>query len=447
VLEQIRTLIKDKKVLILGFGKEGRSTYAYLQKAGGWAKLGVADQNPVALEGQGVELVCGEEYQSAIDDYDVVFKSPGIVLERQDAKTLGKITSQTEQFMRRFGAQTVGITGTKGKSTTASVLYHILHSDAQDSMLVGNIGVPALDMADRVGPNTRVVYELSCHQLEYTNYSPHIAVLLNLFPEHLDHYGTYEKYAAAKQNIYRHQQPGDLLICNQRDIPEAGNCPAKVCTVSFEDASADVYVTENNQIRMSDKMLDFSQGLPHLVGRHNIYNVGVAYVASRALNISEGMFLKAVQSYQSLPHRLEFLGEKDGVRYYDDSISTIPETAIQALQALSGVGTLILGGMDRGISYEPLLDFLADYPLESLVFLPATGHTMYETIRQTRAQAFAGKTLVCAEDLQDATRQAKRLTKPGGICLLSPAAASYGFFKNFEQRGEYFKKYVFETEK
>lgn len=446
MLEQIRGLVKDKKVLILGFGKEGRSTYAYLQKAGGWAKLGIADQNPVNPKDADAELICGDGYQSAIADYDVVFKSPGIVLERQDAQTLGKITSQTEQFMRRFGAQTIGITGTKGKSTTASVLYHILHSSAQDCMLIGNIGVPALDMADRVGAQTRVVYELSCHQLEYTKYSPHIAVLLNLFPEHLDHYGTYEKYAAAKQNIYRHQQAGDLLICNVRDVPPAGTCPAQVCTVSFEEETADVYVTENSQIRMDGKVLDFSQGLPHLVGRHNLYNVGVAYVASCALNVPESMFLKAVQSYQSLPHRLEFLGERSGVRYYDDSISTIPETAIQALQALSGVGTLILGGMDRGISYEPLLDFLADYPLDNLIFLPKTGHEMYETIQQTRAHAFADKTLVCAEDLRGAVAQAKRLTRPGAICLLSPAAASYGFFKNFEQRGEYFKKYVFETE-
>lgn len=445
MIEQIRLLVKEKNVLILGFGKEGRSTYAYLQKAGGWAKLGIADQTPVTLEDAQVELICGDGYQSAIASYDVVFKSPGIVLEQQDAQTLSKITSQTEQFMRRFGAQTVGITGTKGKSTTASVLYHILQCSGKDCMLIGNIGIPALDMADRVGPDTRVVYELSCHQLEYTKYSPHIAVLLNVFPEHLDHYGTYEKYVAAKQNIYRHQQPGDLLVCNLRDVPEAGACQARVCAVSFEDAAADVYVTENNQIRTADKVLDFSQGLPHLVGRHNVYNVAAAYVAARALNVPEDRFLQAVQSYQSLPHRLEFLGEKDGVRYYDDSISTIPETAIQALEALRGVGTLILGGMDRGVPFEPLLDFLADYPLDNLIFLPKTGHTMYQTIVQTRAQAFADKTLVCAADLQDAVAQAKRLTKPGAVCLLSPAAASYGFFKNFEERGAYFKKYVFEN--
>lgn len=149
MLEQIRGLVKNKKVLILGFGKEGHSTYTYLQKAGGWAKLGVADQNPVELEDARVELICGDGYQSAIASYDVVFKSPGIVLEQQDAQTLCKITSQTEQFLQRFGAQTIGITGTKGKSTTASVLYHILHSSAQDCMLIGNIGVPALDMATK----------------------------------------------------------------------------------------------------------------------------------------------------------------------------------------------------------------------------------------------------------------------------------------------------------
>lgn len=445
MLEQIRRLVQDKKVLILGFGKEGRSTYAYLQKAGGFARLGIADKNPVTADGKNAEIICGDTYQEAIADYDVVFKSPGIVLEKQDAQTLAKITSQTEQFLCRFGAQTVGITGTKGKSTTASVLYHVLRESGRNCMLVGNIGVPALDRADEVTAETCVVFELSCHQLEYTKYSPHIAVLLNLFPEHLDHYGTFEKYAAAKRNIYRCQKAGDLLLCNLRDKPT--DAPGRVLTASFEAAGADIDVTADGKIRFDAERLDFSAGLPHLVGRHNLYNVGVTYAAARELGVSREAFCRAVRSYRSLPHRLEPLGEKDGVIYYDDSISTIPETAIQALTALSNVGTLILGGMDRGISLAPLLDFLADYPVDNLIFLPKTGHMMYETIRRKRAEAFAEKTMVCAADLRDAVAQAKRLTKPGAVCLLSPAAASYGFFKNFEERGEMFRRYVFEEEK
>ncbi len=447
MLEQIRQCIKGKKILILGFGKEGRSTYAYLQKAGGYRSLGVADLNPVQVDCPDVECITGPGYQEATARYDVVFKSPGIVLKHRDAATLAKLTSQTDQFLRRFGGQTVGVTGTKGKSTTASLLYHILRQTQSDCMLIGNIGIPALDMADQVGPHTQVVYELSCHQLEYAAYSPHIAVLLNVFPEHLDHYGTLERYVAAKQQIYRHQQEGDLLVCGVQCLPAPGTCRARLCSVSMDGEEADVVVTDRHTIRLAQRTLDFSGGLPHLIGKHNLYNVGMAYAVSQALGVPEDTFYQAVQSYRPLPHRLEYLGEFGGVRYYDDSISTIPETAMQALESLQDVGTLILGGMDRGISYQPLLDFLAGYDLDNLVFLPQTGHGMYQTIQRECAAAFAGKTLRCVADLREAVALAKQLTAPGKICLLSPAAASYGFFKNFEERGDYFRRYVMEADK
>ena len=210
MLEKIRQTVENKKVLVLGLGREGRSSLRMIRKAGGYKELAVADQNPVEVKESGEEkipVISGTHYmdKELLDSYDIVFKTPGIVLPEKIENYKCQFVSQTGLFISKFRSQIVGITGTKGKSTTSTLLYHVLKENGEDVVLAGNIGIPVFDIAEDITVGEVIVLELSCHQLEYITVSPHIAVLLNLYEEHLDHYGTMAAYVRAKQNIYAWQ--------------------------------------------------------------------------------------------------------------------------------------------------------------------------------------------------------------------------------------------------
>ena len=196
MFDLILNRLRGKRILILGFGREGKSTLRFLQKYLPGAVVAVADKN--AMEGV---TISGEGYLEAMYDYDIVIKTPGISLKDFDTKDV-EITSQTDLFLGQFHAQTIGITGTKGKSTTTSLIYHLLKSSGHDAILTGNIGIPCFDIMEDIQPESIVVYELSAHQLEYVHNSPRVGVLLKIFEEHLDHFGTFEQYFKAKCNIF-----------------------------------------------------------------------------------------------------------------------------------------------------------------------------------------------------------------------------------------------------
>ena len=234
MIEKIEPWVKGKKVLILGFGREGKSTFRLLKKLGICEKIDIADIASPKESVDGDALwISGPDYQKCLDNYDVVFKSPGIVLERPIGEYRCQILSQTEVFVSCFRDQIIGITGTKGKSTVTTLVYHLLKESGMDALLVGNIGIPAFDHIEEITPDTRIVFELSCHQLEYMTVSPHIGVLLNLHEEHLDHYGTMEKYVAAKYHIFSSQRPEDIFICSTQCLPPEGSCPSRLIKASF----------------------------------------------------------------------------------------------------------------------------------------------------------------------------------------------------------------------
>ena len=419
--------LKGKRIAILGFGKEGKSTYAYIRKYLPSQPLTIADLHPIADELSNVELIIGEDYQK-LDDFDVVIKSPGIVLEQPLKKEC--LESQTNLFLRYYGEQTIGITGTKGKSTTSSLLYHILKENNVKCVLLGNIGKPAFDALDQIDEETRIVYELSCHQLEYVRYAPHIGVLLNIHEEHLDHYGTYEKYIQAKENIWRMQKAEDLLVC-EKTLIQADMC-AKVISASMEDAQADIYA-QKDQLRLLEETLVLNPEQTPLLGHHNRYDIGVDLYIAHMLGISYEASLQALASFEPLPHRLQYVGYYHHLHWYDDSISTICETTIQALQSLDHIDTLLLGGMDRGIDYTPLSDYLNAHPLAHVILMYDSGEVLAKQLSIP---------FIKVKDLQEAVEVAKRVAQPQGSVLLSPAAASYGFFRNFEDRGDHFQAYL-----
>ena len=442
-LQKVLEALDGKKILVLGYGREGRETVRRLLEWCKGAEITVADLKEQALP-EGVDGLFGEKYQDTLREYDVIIKSPRIVLLDKSPEVLEKVTSQTELFLSAYRDQVVGITGTKGKSTTSSLTAHILESVYPDTLLMGNIGIPAFSMAEKMGEKTIAVYELSCHQLEYTRVSPHIAVILNLFEEHLDHYGTKEAYFAAKRNIYAHQRPEDLYFCNILQKDDLPRPVSRMVTVEQAERSEAGLWIKGREIRYEGHTLPLEEGCTLLEGEHNLYNIGVAYGLCRAFGVTDEQFLAALGTFSPLPHRLQKVGTYGGVTYYDDSISTACETAIGAMEALKGkgIGSVLLGGMDRGIDYEPLCDYLMGCPADNpryLILMPDSGVRVGKMLRE---RGFDPGRMVLTGGLQEAVGKAKELTPAGSICLLSPAAASYGFFKNFEERGEKFQEYV-----
>ena len=444
--EYIKKYTEGKTVCILGFGREGKSTYKMLEKYCSPKSIAIADLNPVDRNANGlpenVELICGKEYQECLDRFDMVFKSPGIVLEKKPEELKCQITCETQVFFEVYREQIIGITGTKGKSTVTSLIYHVLKESGVDCRIAGNIGIPVFDIAEGMTDKTVVVCELSCHQLEYMTVSPKFAVFLNLYEEHLDHYGTMENYYNAKKNIYLHQQPFDVLWCNE-DI-KTDDMPSIVLTVSDTNENADVFVKDGKVIDADGDAYAIPTDKIKLLGTHNHYNIAIAYGLT-SLMIGEEAFTKALCTFDPLAHRLEYVDTVRGIRWYDDSISTACATAISALKSVPNVGTILIGGMDRGIDYQPLVDFLADFDVR-VICMEASGKRVFDMIQAS--SSFNDKERVhYADHLEDAVKLAAEITNEGESCVMSPAAASYGIFKNFEERGDAFKKLVSELDK
>ncbi|MCR4781111.1 MAG: UDP-N-acetylmuramoyl-L-alanine--D-glutamate ligase [Ruminiclostridium sp.] len=430
--ERLRGFFDGKSVLILGFGREGRSTLRLLKEFGN-CKITIADRNDVSCpETEGIEVISGEHYLDRAGEFGIIMKAPGIALfDDVSADIKARITSQTDLLLRFCPNRVIGVTGTKGKSTTASLIHHFLR-EYESSVLVGNIGIPPLECVGGLNDRrTIIVCEMSCHQLEYVQASPWTAVYLNLFEEHLDHYTGFDAYRKAKENIYRFQRWADYLVVNKELAPE--NCAASVITASLTE-DADISVSDGS-LRIQGRRYDNIS--TSLLGTHNLYNIGIAayvahYIAFAGQTIDD--VLGYAETFRPLSHRLEKVGTVNGAEYINDSISTCPSTAIAAVRAFDKVDTIIIGGMDRGIDYTELIDFLNGSDIENVILLPDSGHKIMPLLDGSK------RTLYKASDLADAVAFAKKVTKVR--CVLSPAAASYGFYKNFEERGEHFRKLV-----
>lgn len=479
MIDYIRKRIKDKKVLILGFGREGKSTLKLFLEAGGARELAIGDLKEFSLKDleylqedeaevqaagfEEINFICGPDYQEAMDDYDLVMKSPGIVLEKPVGEYKSEILSQMQLIFEVYRDRIIGITGTKGKSTTTTLLYHILEEARVPAVLAGNIGIPVFDIVHKIEKDSLLILELSCHQLEYMTVSPKRGVLLNIYEEHLDHYGTMEKYVASKEKIYVNQLDGDLLYVHPSVAPKENSHKG---TCVFVDAEAEENAEEKKDL--ADRAVDITQKadvilrgtkifygdrsfeIPtekiSLLGAHNYLDIAFVYGICCDLGISDQQFEKGLISYVPLPHRLQYIGTVDGVAYYDDSISTIDETTIQALNTIGNADTVLIGGMDRDISYVNLEEYLASSKVAHIILMEATGKRIYREIMENMPDFEGKERLYVVEHLQEAVTLAKEITKKGGSCILSPAAASYGIFKDFEKRGDCFKKLVLEEE-
>jgi len=387
--------------LILGYGKEGKATQRYLKSRFPNVAVNIADESE------------NKDYLETQDDYDIVIKTPGIPKEKIHAH----YATATNIFLSRFRGTIIGVTGSKGKSTTASLIYHILSSSGVPSRLAGNIGSPMLELlGECLEPNAVVVLELSSYQLDDIEFSPHIAVVTSLFPDHMDYHGTLEKYYEAKKNILKFQKSDDIFIYNDA-VPELRT-----------------WASAARGKAMPFPKLPFEPSAVPLLGEHNVGNVRAAVAAARLCGVADADIERAVRSFRGLPHRLELVGEFKGVRFYDDAISTTPESTIAALRAVPAIGTLFLGGHDRGYDFKELEAEIRARGIKNIVLFPETGKRMF--------RERSGLNILETSDMDEAVQFAYAHTQKGEACILSCASPSYGLWKNFEEKGDAFARAV-----
>ncbi len=435
--------LKNKKILILGFGKEGKNTLLFLKKIFPGKKIMIADQNKKEIQNQNeLELFWGENYLEAIGHSDVIFKTPGIPLRKvqplmQEEQIL---TSQDKLFLENCPGTIVGITGTKGKGTTASLVHNIVKESGKTSYLVGNIGEPRLTHLQNARPEHIFIQEFSARQLQLVERSPHIAVFLNLYPAHLDYYENLQEYKEAKQRITLFQRKNDYFIYNgdQKEVREiAQNTKAQKISFGLK-GKADCYLRSKTLVWKNKNIIGVEQ-VP-LIGEFNLYNVMAAISVGKLLGLPSSVVRKGIKDFKPLPHRLERVGKYKEITFYNDSLATLPEPVIAALEALGHkVQTLILGGYETRQRFKGLAEIIAQSKIKSIVLFPPSGKRVKRNIKEAVTEDI---NFLETESMKQAVRFSFDNTEKGKIVLLSPAAPSFGVFKDYKDRGEQFKKWV-----
>jgi UDP-N-acetylmuramoyl-L-alanine---L-glutamate ligase len=420
--------LKDKKILILGFGKEGRDTYLALRKIFPAKILAVADKNKnLKIEkDKNLKLYLGENYLDKIGEYEVIIKTPGIAPKELGSLRGKEPSSQTEIFFDNFPGLIIGVTGTKGKGTTSSLIYEILKKAGLRVYLGGNIGKPVLQYLLKAKPEDIFVYELSSHQLQNLKKSPQIAVFLNLFPDHLDYYKNFTEYQNAKSNIAKFQTKNDYLIFNGQNKQ----------------------VKEISQKAKSHK-INFSQDKEYyktlLPGEFNQLNIKAAVKVAELFKIKPEIIKSAVKNFKGLPHRLQFVGKFKGIDFYNNSMATIPAVTIQDLKTFNNKSiSLIFGGSDKGSDYSELVKEIKKTSVNNLIILgQGTGQKIARALEGTRFLRGAKEpSSFEASSMREAVKICYEKTPRNGVCLLSPASASFNLFKDYQDRGNQFIKYI-----
>ncbi len=431
--------LKNKKIAIVGFGREGKSTYKFIRKYLNNQELEILDGNEKLLElneelknDKNLKIITGKNYLDNLEKYDLIIKSPGVKFKDLDiSKFEDKITSQLGLTLDFYKQNVIGITGTKGKSTTTSLIFKVLKDQGYDAYLLGNIGIPIFDYIEKFNENSKLVIEMAALQLEYVKTSPHIGIILNLFEEHLDFFKSKEHYFLAKLNMFKYQNNSDYGLYTSSNetldkYVQNGNYITNLIDINKE------LKIENNYVIYDNKRIYDSNSERLLLGKHNLTNIMFALRLSELLKLDLQKTINTINQFKPLEHRMEYVATINGVKYYNDAIATIPEATINCVEALKDVDTIIFGGMDRGIDYNDLIDFFNKSKIKNFICMPDTGYKIGKEIKS--------KNVYMVETLEDAVKKAKEVTK--NICVMSPAASSYNAFKNFEEKGRIYKELV-----
>ena len=447
--------IQGRPVAVIGMGVSNTPLIKMLLRAG--AEVTVRDRVPreraaeqvQELESLGARMILGEEYLQDLHE-DVIFRTPGLspnTPELVNAVQRGiELSSEMELFFQTCPSRLIGVTGSDGKTTTTTIIAEFLKEAGRNVYVGGNIGKPLLpDVADMVEEDFAVL-ELSSFQLMTMEQSPHIAVVTNLSPNHLDYHHTMEEYVRAKKNIFLHQGPEDRLILNYDNAPTRALAREAACPVTF--FSRQERLEEGVYLRDGAIWLTNEQGsrevlpleLIQLPGDHNVENYMAAIAAVDGL-VPDRCVRAVARRFQGVEHRIEFVRELDGVRWYNDSIGTSPTRTIAGLRSFNQKVILIAGGYDKHIPYEPLAPEVVAH-VKNLVLMGATGPRIEKAVREDPNFNEAELPIQHADNMQHAVELARACAKPGDIIILSPASASFDLYPNFEVRGREFKKIV-----
>ncbi len=427
-------------VAILGFDVEGRASYDYFLKQG--HTIAICDQNEQLSVPVEAQTQLGKQYLDNLDKFDLLVRTPGLqtakILEK-NPNVADKITSGTNEFFKATATKNIiGVTGTKGKGTTSTLLAKILKMSGRRVFLGGNIGVPALSFIDEVQEDDWVVLELSSFQLSDIAYAPHIAVCLMIVPEHLNWHTDFSDYAGAKARLFSNQKASDIAIyfADSEDSHEIASHSSGDKLSYFAPPGA---YEENGVIKIDDQPICRTDEL-QILGAHNWQNVCAAITAAWQAGVMDIEAIHAaVTTFTGLPHRLEFVAEQGGIRYYDDSFGTTPETAIVAVQAFKEPKVVILGGSDKGTPFTELAAAVAANNVRAVVVIGNTGARIADELRATD---FQGQIITGGTTMTEIVAAARQAAKDGDVILLSTGCASFGLFKDYKDRGNQFKKAV-----
>lgn len=445
--------LQNKNIVIWGLGQEGAAVLEFLLRHGIGKKLSVYNDSPVEKpqEAAGVEFFSGADFEKLLSVTDVIVKSPGVSIYKEEirrAKERGiAVTSSTDLFLsemrRRPQTVTIGVTGSKGKSTTSSMLYHVLKNLGKDAALGGNIGAPLISLLDKTCDY--VVMELSSYQCSDLSVSPQIVLFTNLFPEHIDWHRSHEAYYRDKVHLIAHQRPEDVCFLNEKCEKLKKYCAEYPREFLYYNRSAG-FAKINNILCKDGCPLMYMEDLK-LQGYHNLDNIAGVLSIIDYLKLDVTRAVEALKTFEPLPHRLQKVGKIGDIEFINDSISTAPETAIAAMSSFNRPLALILGGYDRNQDYNELAEKInADSNVKVVATLFKTGPRIAETLRRHLTREVK---LIKETDLTKAVEDAYAglCGQKDGLVLFSPAAPSYDAYKSFVARGNHFIEIVKELSK
>ncbi len=449
---------RSQKVLVAGSGISGISSAKLLLEMGGEVVLydGNASLDPETLkkefeEGAKVTIVLGELTRADLSGVEMCIISPGISLETPFVQMIDEaripIWGEIQLAFQCAKGRLAAITGTNGKTTTTALTGEIMKSKFEDVYVVGNIGIPYTQVALQTEDNSVTVAEVSSFQLEtIMDFRPDVSAILNITPDHLNRHHTMENYIAIKESITLNQTAKDICVLNYDDpvlrefgSPENERRKSWVIFFSSRQQLAEGYYLEGDMIcyahngRVSE-IVDTRE--LNLLGRHNYENVMAAIAISSSMGVSIDRIRRVVKEFKAVEHRIEFVLERSGVRYYNDSKGTNPDAAIQAVRAMPGPTLLIAGGYDKESQYDEWIESFGD----KVKYLVLIGQTRDKIAECAKAHGFTE--IMYAEDMSEAVRVCASYANMGDNVLLSPACASWGMFKNYEERGRIFKECV-----
>ena len=434
--------LQGKLVAVLGYGQEGKAVTHFLLKNGIQptlfdAKLwqNFSEQEQDEIKNLKINFIFGPDWLNELKGFDIAFRSPGVPLSKIKIDNL-LITSQTKWFFEHCPGKIIGITGTKGKGTTSALIYEMLKLEDKKAYLTGNIGkVQPLEILDGLTKDDFIVYELSSFQLQDLAQSPHIAVVLMVTSEHMDYHAHQAEYIEAKASITKFQKTQDFAIINadyqnSKKIGALGN--GKKLFFSRQ-GKADCFVRGGAIVAGTGFQLSLSN--LQLRGAHNLENICAAILAALSVGVSDESIKHAACEFKGLEHRLEFVAQKGGVKFYNDSFSTTPETAIAAIKAFSEPLVIILGGSAKNSDFTELGKAINQAKNLKKIILVGEEAPKIKTLVKSQEKILEG-----AKNMAEIFEQIKTVAAKGDTVLLSPACASFGMFQNYKDRGSQFKK-------